>query len=119
MSNPRGSLYLCCAIFLACALGAALVLSCGSGTTTSSGLSTGTVNTSITDPPSCSASFDHVYVTITKVTANLNANAGDNDGGWQTLVDLTSAPKQIDLLSLANTTCLLTQLGSTTLPAGK
>src|SRR5262249_33652131 len=43
-----------------------------------------------------------------------------NDSGWVTLVDLRGSPKQIDLLSLASTTCVLTQLGSTSsLPAGK
>jgi Domain of unknown function (DUF4382)/Carboxypeptidase regulatory-like domain len=120
MGSLRSTFYSSCAIFLGFLIAAALVLSCGGGTSsTMSGPTTGTVNTSITDPPSCSASFDHVYVTITKVTANLNADASATDSGWQTLVDLTGAPKQIDLLSLANTTCLLTQLGSTTLPAGK
>jgi hypothetical protein len=58
-------------------------------------------------------------VTITKVTANITADAGPDDSGWQTLVDLTNSPKQLDLLSLASTTCVLTQLGSTTgLPPG-
>ncbi len=96
-------------------------VSCGgSGTTLSSN---GTVNTSITDPPWCSVDFEGVWVTVTKVTANINANAGPNDSGWQTLVDLTSAPKQINLLALAGggsvqPTCLLTMLGSTTLPPG-
>jgi Domain of unknown function (DUF4382)/Carboxypeptidase regulatory-like domain len=101
----------------------ALIISCG-GSNTPSQMTTATVNTSISDPPTCSNSapngqFKSAWVTITKVTAHLNADAGSNDSGWQTLVDLTSAPKQIDLLSLANTTCVLTQLGSTTLPPGK
>jgi Domain of unknown function (DUF4382)/Carboxypeptidase regulatory-like domain len=107
--------------FLAASLlGLGLLLSCGGGSmTTSVGAPGGTVTTSLTDPPSCGFSFDHVYVTITKVTANLSADAGSSDSGWQTLADLSGSPKQIDLLSLADTTCLLTQLGSTTLPAGK
>ena len=102
---------------------AAIIISCG-GSTTPSQMTTATVNTSISDPPTCSNSapngeFESVWVTITKVTANINADAGPNDSGWQTLVDLMSAPKQIDLLSLMNKTCVLTQLGSTTLPPGK
>ncbi|HEV2348811.1 MAG TPA: DUF4382 domain-containing protein [Terriglobia bacterium] len=80
---------------------------------------TGVITTSLTDPPVCASSFDHVWVTITKVTANISSTASDTDSGWVTLVDLTTAPKQIDLLSLASTTCLLAQLGSTSgLPPG-
>lgn len=83
---------------------------------------TGAITTSLSDPATCAAPngpYSHVWVTITKVTANISGNAGPNDSGWVTLLDLTSSPKQIDLLSLASTTCLLTQLGSTTgLPPG-
>jgi hypothetical protein len=74
---------------------------------------TGTITTSLTDPPTCGASLDHVWVTITKVTAHISSSASSTDSGWVTLADLTAAPKQIDLLSLASTTCLLSQLGST------
>jgi hypothetical protein len=43
----------------------------------------------------------------------------DHDAGWINLVDLRDQPMQIDLLDLDSTTCLLTQLGSTSgLPAG-
>lgn len=120
MGSPKYSNTRSCALWLAATICAALLVSCGGGSQPSpSGPFTGTVNTSITDPPWCSATYDHVYVTITKVTAHLNADAGPDDSGWQTLVDLTGSPKQIDLLSLADTACLLTQLGSTTLPAGK
>jgi len=73
----------------------------------------------MTDPPTCAASFDHIWVTVTKVLANTVATAGPNDKGWETLVDLTANPMQLDLLSLGSTTCMLHQLGSTTgLPAG-
>lgn len=94
-----------------------ILLSCGGNSgnsiSTPSLQTTGTVNTSITDPPTCSFMFDHIYVTITQVTANISADAGPDDGGSVTLVDLTSSPRQIDLLSLISTTCVLTQLGST------
>jgi Domain of unknown function (DUF4382)/Carboxypeptidase regulatory-like domain len=119
MKRSHAITYTILALLLVLSGAAALIISCG-GSTTSSQMTTATVNTSISDPPTCSNSapngqFTSVYVTITKATAHLNADAGPNDSGWQTLVDLTSAPKQIDLLSLANTTCVLTQLGSTTL----
>ena len=103
-------------------IGAVLILSSCSGTggSSSSGGSTaqttGTITTTISDPPTCLApngNFSNVWVTITKVQANINQSAGPTDGGWVTLVDLSKSPKQIDLLSLASTTCLLTQLGST------
>src|SRR5262249_21918809 len=97
------------------ALGVAgLLLSCvGGGTNSRPSGSTGTVNTSISDPPICSATYDHIYVTITKITANTSANAGPSDSGWITLLDLTSSPKQVDLLGLVSNSCTLTQLGST------
>lgn len=121
MSKPKFSIYSSCALLVAAIFCAAMLVTCGGngGSTSTTAPTTGTVNTSLSDPPACSATFDHVYVTITKVTANLNADASADGSGWQTLVDLTGAPKQIDLLSLANTTCLLTQLGSSTLPAGQ
>jgi hypothetical protein len=94
------------------------IIRCGGGSmqTSSQVTTTGAITTSLSDPPTCAAPngpFSHVWVTITKVTANISSSAGPTDSGWVTLLDLTSTPKQIDLLSLASTTCLLTQLGST------
>ncbi len=83
---------------------------------------TASVTTTITDPPTCAAptgGFNHVWVTITRVRANISANAGPNDSGWMDMLDLSQSPKQIDLLSLTSNTCLLTQLGTNTgLPPG-
>ncbi len=96
---------------------------CGSGQQPSM-TSTGSVNTSITDPPTCSSSFGDVWVTVAKVSAHTSSSAGPNDSGWVDLVDLTktgSDPKQIDLLKLNSPTpaCILTMLGSSSgLPAG-
>ena len=94
----------------------ALLASCGGGTSSSPPSMTGTVTTSISDPPSCALAFDHVYVTVTKVTAHISSTADENASGWVTLVDLTSSPKQIDLLHLPGLgACVLSQtLGSTT-----
>jgi hypothetical protein len=85
----------------------------GGGSSSGTGTATGTVNTNISDPPTCKATFDHVWVTITRVRAHISSSAGANDGGWVDLVDLRGAPRQIDLLNLDSTTCVLTQLGST------
>ncbi len=90
-------------------------ISCG-GSSTSPASTTGSATVILSDPPSCAAPggpFQNVWVTITQVSANISATASNSDSGWVTLVDLTSNPKQIDLLSLASTTCVLTQLGST------
>ncbi len=108
-------------IGLAC-LATALV-SCGGGTSTISGGGTGTINVSLTDPPSCAfpnGKFDHVYITIRSVQAHTSTTADDNSGGWQELApQLNAKPRQIDLFSAASNTCLLTALGSNTaLPAG-
>ena len=87
------------------------------------GAAMGTINVSITDPPSCrfpNGSFQHVFVTIRSVQAHINPNADDSTPGWQELVPtLNNQPMQIDLFAAASTACLLTTLGSNTaLPAG-
>lgn len=114
------------ALFLATSVGLALLVSCGSGTSTSqSATTTGTVATFLSDPPTCEAPngpFLNVWVTITKVSAHISTDAETNDSGWVDLVDLESTPRQIDLLNLGSpdsTTCVLNQLGSTSgLPPG-
>ena len=104
-------------------LAMALAATCGGGGGGDSAPSTGTVNTTISDPPTCKSpggSFDKVWVTITRVRAHTSNNAAPNDSGWIDLINLRNAPKQIDLLNLDSTTCVLTQLGSTSgLPAGQ
>ncbi len=104
------------------ALSVALI-SCGGGGDGGGGASTGTVTTSITDPPTCKSPtgpFDAVWVTITRVRAHTSSDAGSNDGGWVDFVDLRSNPRQINLLDFPSTDCLLTELGSTSgIPVGK
>jgi len=104
----------------------AILISCGGGGGggSSGDATTGTVRTYITDPPLCkepNGTLQHVYVTITRVTAHKSSDVGPDDNGWVDLVDLQANPKQIDLLSLDNDQCLLIgELGSTTgIPAGK
>jgi hypothetical protein len=106
------------------AIAAAFSPGCGSSTMNSNLPTTsgsGTVTTTISDPPVCASAFDSVYVTLTKVTAHISDSAGPNDAGWVTLVN-PSAPIQIDLLHLKSSgECVLSQtLGSTNnLPPGK
>jgi hypothetical protein len=105
MNKRPARFYVSLAFFVASLLTLAVIVSCGgNSSTTSAPTTTGTITTSLSDPPTCAAPngpYQHVFVTITKVTANINSTAGPSDSGWQTLVDLTSSPKQIDLLSLA------------------
>jgi hypothetical protein len=112
-----------CAALLAAAFAfVALMTGCSSNSTTASGF--GTVMTSMSDPPTCSApsgDFDSVYVTVRSVQAHTSATADANSSGWQELVpQAVNQPVQLDLLHLPNNgQCLLSQLGSTTsLPAG-
>jgi hypothetical protein len=94
-------------------------VSCGGGGG-DSGSSTGTVNTSISDPPTCRSSFKSVWVTITRVRAHTSGNAGESDSGWIDLLGPGNGPWQVDLMNLSQTDCLLTQLGSTSgIPAGQ
>ena len=111
-----------CYLLGGCLIAIGLLTGCGSTRTQTTTPGTGSVTTLLSDPPTCAApggQFQNVWVTITKVTANISSSAAPTDSGWVTLADLTANPKQIDLLSLASTTCVLTQLGSATgLPPG-
>ena len=83
----------------------------------------GTIAVSLSDPPSCGAptgSFKSVFITVRSVQAHISATADDNTPGWQELApQLNSQPVQLDLLHLPqNGACLLSQLGSATLPVG-
>lgn len=109
---------------------AIVIVSCSGGASMMQSPSMGTVNLTLSDPPSCAAptsaaakapgSFSNVWITITSVKAHISPTADTNSAGWQELApQLNSAPMQVDLLHLpANGQCLLQQLGSTSLPAG-
>jgi hypothetical protein len=119
----KEKLVLCIVILLLSIIPVSVVLvSCGGGGG-GGGASTGTVTTTITDPPTCQSPngpVKNVWGTGTRGRAHISSTADSNADGWVDLVDLRNAPRQIDLLSLASTTCLLTQLGSTSgIPAGK
>lgn len=82
----------------------------------------GTVSVSLSDPPVCEfpdGPFLEVWVTILRVEAHESENADPFDSGWVTLLDLTSDPLQIDLLTLNDVDCGFSILGQTTgVPAG-
>ncbi len=121
MNKIRLHAYTILGLSLVISLAVAAMISCGGSSMSSNSPTTGTVQTFLSDPPTCSAEFDHVYVTITKVEANISATS---NSGWQTLVDLTSTPQQVDLLSLNPTATAgfcgtLFMLGKKALPPGK
>src|SRR3990170_725515 len=110
-------------------LAAAVLVGCGGSsafTTNQGGVAvTGTVTTTISDPPTCKGplapsdlQFDNVWVTITEVRAHISSTAEGGSSGWQTLAEL-NPPLQIDLLSAGGGECVLSQLGVVNaLPAG-
>ena len=115
------------------AIAAAIVISCGGRFSATSNNGMGTLNVSVSDPPSCLApagaaaapagTFKSVFITIRSIQAHTSGTADASSPGWQELApQLVSAPRQVDLLQLPATgngvQCLLEQLGSTTLPAG-
>lgn len=115
---------LCCAAILP--LLALLATGCSGGGNSSMATpqtpTMGTVNVSISDPPSCknpNGNFEHVYITVRSVQAHISASATDSTPGWQELApQLNSQPMQVDLFSAAQTNCVLAQLGSASLPVG-
>jgi hypothetical protein len=118
--TPRASGLVLAAV--AVLVSAGLMVSCGGSSNTSMGTGMGMVNVTLSDPPSCmppNGQFMHVYVTVRSVQAHIDPNASDNSSGWQELApQLASQPMQIDLFSKPQTTCVLAQLGSASLPVG-
>ncbi len=91
------------------------VIACSGGSSTPTS-ATGMVTVSISDPPTCASpngAFAHVYVTVRDIQVNVSDNANPGDNGWIDLTpDLKNAPKQVDLLGIANNMCVLATLGS-------
>ncbi len=118
--NPRaGALFLAVVAIFAIA---GVIVSCSGGSSHNMVSGMGTVNVTMSDPPSCmppNGQFTHVYVTVRSVQAHISGTATDSSSGWQELApQLASSPMQIDLFSKPQTTCILAQLGSASLPAG-
>ncbi len=94
---------------------------CSSGSTPTQNAAT--VQVTMSDPATCSGPqgvYSNVFITVTDVKAHTNPSAGPNDSGWIDLTpNLQGAPMQIDLLSAADSTCVLARLGSVSqLPPG-
>lgn len=102
-------------LIAASAVAAAVAIGCGVTSSPSSG--SAKVNVMLSDPATCEAPngpFSQVWVTITDVKASTNANAGDNDSSFVDLTPgLSSSPKQINLLGIADNQCFLATLGAT------
>src|SRR5216684_3223684 len=118
--NPRAGTLLLAVVAIFAIAG--IIVSCSGGSSNNMVSGMGTVNVSMSDPPSCmppNGQFTHVYVTVRSVQAHISATATDSSSGWQELApQLASAPMQIDLFSKPQTTCILAQLGSASIPAG-
>src|SRR5260370_3699243 len=101
---------------------AVILISCGGNSSELQSPNRGTVVTPISDPQSCmppNGNFTHVFITVRSVQAHTSATADASSAGWQELApQLASAPMQIDLFSKPDTTCVLAQLGSASLPVG-
>jgi len=109
-------------LFIALVCVGGLLISCTGKSTATVTNGLGTVNVSISDPPSCSGStgtIAHVFITVRSVQAHTSASAAPDEAGWQELApQLANQPMQVDLFSAVQTTCVLAQLGSAQLPAG-
>jgi hypothetical protein len=93
---------------------AAAVAACGGGGGDGApAAGEGSLRMALTDAPACG--YDHVWVTIEKVSVHQSGTAAETDAGWK---DLTLSPaRKVDLLSLTNG--VLEELGTMPLPAGK
>jgi Domain of unknown function (DUF4382) len=99
-------------VIVACGI---VLISCSDGS------KPGTVNVSMSDPPTCAAPqglYRHVYVTVNEVLIHQSANASANDSGWVSLTPgLSNAPIQVDLLGVSSQ-CFLAMLGSSGIQPG-
>src|ERR1051326_1272273 len=91
----------------------------GTGGRSTGGTGTGTtasINTTLSDPTTCSAPqgpYSHIYVTVTDVKISPSATAPDNDPNAVDLTpNLKNAPQQIDLLGIASNQSFLAPLGT-------
>jgi hypothetical protein len=103
--------FLCSSAFTLLLAGLAGCKGGGEGAQTESSKS-GTLTTQVSDPAPCVDLYEHVWVTIRDIKANLAASAKPDDAGF---VDLTpgleKSPKQVDLLGPL-TSCFPAALGT-------
>src|SRR2546428_6436333 len=105
----------CIRLLVAIVALAVFLISCSGGS------KPGTVNTSISDPPTCAAPqgpYRHVYVTVNDVLIHQSASASANDAGWIHLASgLKDNPLHVALLGVA-IQCFLAMLGSAEIEPG-
>lgn len=122
VSYTRGPFFQTAILIVSLVSAVALMVTCSGTTTPQMNNAMGTINVSLSDPPSCSGSsgtYTHVFVTVRSVQAHISGTADANTPGWQELApQLAAQPMQIDLFSTAQTNCVLAQLGSAQLPVG-
>lgn len=121
-SFARGRYFQTAILIVSLVSAVTLMVTCSGTTTPPMTNAMGTVNVSLSDPPSCSGtsgSYSHLFITVRSVKAHISATADSNTPGWQELApQLATQPMQIDLFSAAQTNCVLAQLGSAQLPVG-
>jgi len=82
----------------------------------------GTVNVSLSDPPSCMppvGNISNVWITVRSVQAHTSATATENKRRMAgTRAATCVGSDAIDLFSKPDTRCVLAQLGSASLPVG-
>lgn len=99
--------------WMAAAAAAAALAACGGGGGGTSAATDGSLRVALTDAPSCG--YDHIWITVEKVSVNQSASASEADSGWS---DLTLSPaRRVDLLSLTNG--VLEELGTMPLAPGR
>lgn len=95
------------------AVAAAMAACGGGGGDGGTAAGDGSLRMALTDAPACG--YDHVWVTIEKVSVHQSGTAAESDAGWK---DLTLSPaRKVDLLSLTNG--VLEELGTMPLPPGQ
>jgi hypothetical protein len=91
----------------------------GGGTGGSGSTTTGQLTLTLLDPPTCaspSGTFTHLYLSISGVQLNPDANATASSSGWVNVAEsLATAPKQVDMFNLTNS---FGNLLTTTAPTG-
>jgi hypothetical protein len=112
-----------CALFAGLLAAARAMMNCGNNTVTAPPNGMGTVNVSISDPPSCAApsgDFDSVFITIRSVQAHISATADDNSSGWQELAPqlATQSNRALSIPLFPGSTSEIAVTSSATCPAG-
>src|SRR5262249_2997763 len=118
ISKLNSGVFAASVAFAAATLAMVIAVSCGGGNTALQTSTTGMIQVSISDPPSCmppNGQFSHVFITVRSVQAHTSATADASASGWQELApQLAGGPMRGDPFSSPERPCILGALG----PAG-